>query len=105
MEEKVVLIIGGGIAGLSAAYVLLTEGKGFKPIVIEVDDVVGGLSKTLNYDGNLIDIGPHRFFSKDQRVMNFWKSLWIRKSSTICAMSMVLTIPKHISVLKEIIKI
>ena len=74
MEEKVVLIIGGGIAGLSAAYVLLTEGKGFKPIVIEVDDVVGGLSKTLNYDGNLIDIGPHRFFSKDQRVMNFWKS-------------------------------
>lgn len=75
MEKKrIVLIIGGGIAGLSTAYSLLKENPSYKPIIIEQEDVVGGLSRTINYDGNLIDIGPHRFFSKEERVMDFWKS-------------------------------
>lgn len=75
MEEKIVIIIGGGVAGLSAAYSLLQEDSNYKPIIFEQEDTIGGLSKTINYDGNLIDIGPHRFFSKDQSVMNFWKSI------------------------------
>ncbi len=72
MKERIVLIIGGGVAGLSAAYSLLKEGAIYKPIIIEADSTVGGLSKTLDYSGNLIDIGPHRFFSKDDRVLQFW---------------------------------
>jgi protoporphyrinogen oxidase len=70
-RPKVAVIIGAGPAGLTAAYELLTR-TDIKPIVIEMDDHVGGISRTVNYKGNRIDIGGHRFFSKSDRVMNWW---------------------------------
>ncbi|MFT3936257.1 MAG: NAD(P)/FAD-dependent oxidoreductase [Chitinophagaceae bacterium] len=68
---KTALIIGAGPAGLTAAYELLTK-TDIVPIIIEADSQVGGLSKTIHYKGNKIDIGGHRFFSKSARVINWW---------------------------------
>ncbi|MEO5591083.1 MAG: NAD(P)/FAD-dependent oxidoreductase [Chitinophagaceae bacterium] len=69
--KKTAIIIGAGPAGLTAAYELLTK-TDIIPIIIEADSQVGGLSKTINYKGNKIDIGGHRFFSKSERVINWW---------------------------------
>ena len=70
---KKAIIMGAGPAGLTAAYELLTR-TNIKPVIIESDNQVGGLSKTINYKGNLIDIGGHRFFSKSERITNWWLS-------------------------------
>jgi protoporphyrinogen oxidase len=67
-----VLIVGGGPAGLTAAYELLARGENIHPIVFEKSDYLGGISSTHNYKGNRIDVGGHRFFSKSDRVMNWW---------------------------------
>lgn len=71
MSGKVAVIIGAGPAGLTAAYEMLTR-TDIKPIVIEKSEYMGGLSRTENYKGNRIDIGGHRFFSKSERVMQWW---------------------------------
>jgi protoporphyrinogen oxidase len=68
---KKAIIMGAGPAGLTAAYELLTR-TDIKPIIVEMDTQVGGLSKTINYKGNLIDIGGHRFFSKSEKIINWW---------------------------------
>lgn len=73
--SKIAIIIGAGPAGLSAALELLTRSN-IKPVVFEMDDCVGGISRTVKYKGNRIDIGPHRFFSKSDRVMNFWLNIF-----------------------------
>jgi len=65
------IIIGAGPAGLTAAYELLTR-TSIKPIVLEASSDLGGLSKTVNHNDNRIDIGGHRFFSKSDRVMDWW---------------------------------
>jgi protoporphyrinogen oxidase len=65
------IIIGAGPAGLTAAYELLTR-TGIKPIVLEKSDHLGGIARTVNYKGNRIDIGGHRFFSKSDRVTDWW---------------------------------
>lgn len=70
---KKAIIMGAGPAGLTAAYELLTR-TNIKPVIIEMDSQVGGLSKTINYKGNLIDIGGHRFFSKSDKITNWWLS-------------------------------
>ncbi|WP_051214844.1 NAD(P)/FAD-dependent oxidoreductase [Granulicoccus phenolivorans] len=69
------IIIGAGPAGLTAAYELQERVPGITPIVFEASDMVGGISRTVNYKGNRIDIGGHRFFSKSDRVMNWWTSI------------------------------
>lgn len=69
--KKTAIIIGAGPAGLTAAYELLTK-TDIVPLVIEADSQAGGLSKTIHYKGNKIDIGGHRFFSKSERVINWW---------------------------------
>ena len=71
MESKTALIIGAGPAGLTAAYELLVKSE-IKPIVLEAENFVGGISRTVNYNGNRMDIGGHRFFSKDERVVDLW---------------------------------
>lgn len=71
MKRKVAVIIGAGPAGLTAAYELLTT-TDYLPVVIEADKQAGGLSKTVDYKGNKIDIGGHRFFSKSQKVLDWW---------------------------------
>ncbi|MCW3119535.1 MAG: UDP-galactopyranose mutase [Chitinophagaceae bacterium] len=68
---KTAVIIGAGPAGLTAAYELLTK-TDIIPVIIENDNQVGGLSKTINYKGNKIDIGGHRFFSKSKKVIDWW---------------------------------
>ena len=68
---KTAVIIGAGPAGLTAAYELLTR-AGIRPIVLERSTYMGGISRTINYKGNRMDIGGHRFFSKSDRVMNWW---------------------------------
>src|SRR4051812_12827984 len=74
MNQQKALIIGAGPAGLTAAYELLTR-TDIKPIVLEKGDFMGGISRTVNYKGNRIDIGGHRFFSKSDRVMEWWLRL------------------------------
>ena len=69
--DKKAIIIGAGPAGLTAAYELLTR-TDIKPIILEKTEDIGGISKTVNYKGNRIDIGGHRFFSKSDRVMDWW---------------------------------
>ncbi len=69
--QQTAIIIGAGPAGLTAAFELL-ERTGVVPIVLEAEDYVGGISRTANYKGNRIDIGGHRFFSKSDRVMEWW---------------------------------
>jgi protoporphyrinogen oxidase len=68
---KKAIIIGAGPAGLTAAYELLKR-TDIQPIILEKTGDIGGLSKTVNYKGNRIDIGGHRFFSKSDRVMDWW---------------------------------
>lgn len=70
-SEKTAVIIGAGPAGLTAAYEL-TERTRIRPVIYEMDDAVGGLSRTVLHRGNRMDIGGHRFFSKSERVMDWW---------------------------------
>ncbi len=72
--KKTAVIIGAGPAGLTAAYKLLKE-TDIHPIVLEESEFIGGISRTVNYKGNRIDIGGHRFFSKNQDIMELWKEL------------------------------
>ena len=72
---KTALIIGAGPAGLTAALELLKKGD-IHPIVVEQENFVGGISRTVEHNGNRMDIGGHRFFSKNDWVMNWWKSIY-----------------------------
>jgi len=74
MPEKKAVIIGAGPAGLTAAYELLDK-TDVVPVVLEMSGEIGGLSKTVNFKGNRIDIGGHRFFSKSDRVMDWWRNI------------------------------
>ena len=74
MKNKTAVIIGAGPAGLTAALELL-ERSNIRPVVLEECGEPGGISKTLNYKGNLIDIGGHRFFSRSQKILDRWQSI------------------------------
>ena len=71
---KEIVIIGAGPAGLSAAHALLQD-PGVHVTVLEETGEIGGISRTVNHGGNRMDIGGHRFFSKNEEVVKFWKSL------------------------------
>ncbi|MGD0336295.1 MAG: NAD(P)/FAD-dependent oxidoreductase [Candidatus Omnitrophota bacterium] len=74
MKEKKAIIIGAGPAGLTAAYELLKK-TDIKPIIYEMDSQVGGISKTVDYKGNRIDIGGHRFFTKSREIKEWWLNI------------------------------
>ncbi len=78
--KKTAIIIGAGPAGLTAAYELVTK-TDIKPIIFEKSGDIGGISKTVNYKGNRMDIGGHRFFSKSDTVMNWWRNIMPIQSS------------------------
>ena len=72
--NKIAVIAGAGPAGLTAALELLRT-TDVKPVIFEVEDVVGGISRTACYNGNRMDIGGHRFFSKSDTVMDWWQGI------------------------------
>ncbi|MBN8438413.1 MAG: NAD(P)/FAD-dependent oxidoreductase [Candidatus Accumulibacter sp.] len=72
--KPVVAIIGAGPAGLTAALELVRDGR-MLPIVLEASDQLGGISRTVEYKGNRMDIGGHRFFSKSDWVMDWWREI------------------------------
>lgn len=74
MQTKIAIIAGAGPAGLTAAKELI-ERTDIIPIIFEKSNDIGGISKTVNYKGNRIDLGGHRFFSKSDRVMKWWLNI------------------------------
>lgn len=75
MSSKTVVIIGAGPAGLTAGYKLLHADKHYHVLILEESNAVGGLSRTVCHNGNRMDIGGHRFFSKDRDVNALWQEL------------------------------
>ena len=71
---KTAIIAGAGPAGLTAALELLRH-TDIHPIVFEETDRIGGISATVQYKGNRMDIGGHRFFSKNEEVMQWWRDM------------------------------
>lgn len=72
--KKKVIIIGAGPAGLTAAFEFLDKSD-ILPVIFEQTSDIGGISKTANYKGNRIDIGGHRFFSKSDKVTDWWLNI------------------------------
>lgn len=72
---KKVVIIGAGPAGLTAAYELLKKSNEYEVIILEASDFIGGISRTVKYNGNRMDIGGHRFFSKNEKILELWKEI------------------------------
>lgn len=111
-KQKPILVVGAGIAGLTLAHLLAKAGK--KIIMVEMEDTVGGLARSYRYDGFTYDIGPHRFHTDDQEVLQFIKeilgedSMSIRRKSGVymfgkyfewpLASSSIFRLPLHIMV-------
>ena len=72
---KKVIIIGAGPAGITAGYELLKRSKEYEVTILEETHELGGISRTVIHNDNRMDIGGHRFFSKDSRVTNWWKEI------------------------------
>jgi protoporphyrinogen oxidase len=72
--SKIAVVIGAGPAGLTASLEMLRR-TGIKPVILEASQEIGGISRTIRYKGNRMDIGGHRFFSKSDRVMQWWMDL------------------------------
>ena len=82
-KHPLAIIIGAGPAGLAAACELLRRTP-FRPVVLEQEGQVGGLSRTVEYQGNRLDLGGHRFFSKSSAVMEWWTSLLPLQAQRAC---------------------
>lgn len=72
--NKKIIIIGAGPSGLTAAFELVK--RGYKVTVLEATKNIGGISQTIHHNDQRIDIGGHRFFSKDERVMKWWNDFF-----------------------------
>ena len=70
---KKVVVVGAGVAGLTAGYLLAQ--KGYHVVVLEKEDRVGGLARSFYYDGFIFDIGPHRFHTDDEKVLEFIENI------------------------------
>ncbi len=74
-NEKNLIIIGAGPAGLATAYYLL-KNTDYKPIILEESEYIGGISRTHQYNGNRMDLGGHRFFTKNTEVQELWQEIF-----------------------------
>ena len=72
-NDKKVVVIGGGPAGLTASYQL--SKAGVESIVLEKDQILGGISRTVNYNNYYFDLGGHRFFTKIKEVEDIWNEV------------------------------
>ena len=72
---KKVLVIGAGPAGLTAAYELLDRSDEYEVVVFEESQTFGGISRTAEHNGNRMDMGGHRFFSKVPEVNEWWEKM------------------------------
>src|SRR5690242_4125767 len=72
-RDKKILIIGAGPAGLTAAYKLAQAGYNVQ--VYEAGNHVGGLARSFELWGQIVDCGPHQFFSNDDVVNRFFKEI------------------------------
>lgn len=81
---KKIVIIGAGPAGLTAAYELLSGGEKVDVTLLESGSIPGGISATVRCCGCRMDLGGHRLFSKDERIMNWWKSIMPVQSKPAC---------------------
>lgn len=75
MAKKRVIIIGAGPAGLTCAYEFLKKSNQYEIIVLEKEKQVGGISKTITYHHNKMDLGGHRFFSKNDYINEIWQEI------------------------------
>lgn len=73
-KSSTAIIIGAGPAGLTAAYRFLLD-TDIKPVILEESEYIGGISRTAVVGGNRMDIGGHRFFSKNDEVNAMWQEL------------------------------
>lgn len=74
VSKRIAVIAGAGPAGLTAAYELLQQ-TNVLPLVCEASNQIGGISQTVEHNGNRMDLGGHRFFSKDDRIMQWWQQM------------------------------
>lgn len=74
MKKKVV-VIGAGVAGITAGLEILKNSNQYEVTILEESNNIGGISKTVQYKNNRMDIGGHRFFSKNQEVIEWWESI------------------------------
>ncbi|MGQ3489516.1 NAD(P)/FAD-dependent oxidoreductase [Roseovarius pacificus] len=74
-ETVPTVVIGGGPAGLTAAYELQKLSDAHVPHVLEASDMVGGISRTEAFKGYRFDIGGHRFFTKVREVEDMWNEV------------------------------
>jgi protoporphyrinogen oxidase len=81
--SRIAVVVGAGPAGLTAASELLDR-TDVRPIVVESDAQVGGIARTIEYRGNRMDLGGHRFFSKSDWVMRWWESVLPIASNGAC---------------------
>src|ERR1017187_138941 len=93
---KKAIIIGAGPAGLTAGLELLRRSD-IVPIILEASDEIGGISRTVRYKGNRMDIGGHRFFSKSERGMQWWMDLMPPDASAPCSDAAAPAAPVEIS--------
>ena len=73
--KKNVVIIGAGPAGLSTGYEILDKSDEYNVIILEKSNTAGGISRTVVHNGNRMDIGGHRFFSKDENIVKWWLNI------------------------------
>jgi protoporphyrinogen oxidase len=69
-QQRRHLVIGGGPAGLTAGYYLAKRGE--PVLIVEAEDQLGGIAKTVEQDGYRFDLGGHRFFTKAKEVDDMW---------------------------------
>ncbi|MDR1762381.1 MAG: NAD(P)/FAD-dependent oxidoreductase [Dysgonamonadaceae bacterium] len=81
--NKKAIIIGAGPAGLTAAYRLRKTAPDVDVAVFEATERIGGISTTINHNGNRMDIGGHRFFSKSKIVNDLWNEIMPVQSSAV----------------------